>query len=404
MAGKRGHGEGTIVKRPDGRWMAQVTVYDPLSDKPKRKTFYGKTRREVQEKVDTYKAEVKTGTYVEPNKVNFGDWVRRWLELYVKPKVKMSTYSKYTINAETHIVPGLGKVPLQQLTTDHIQEFYNNMAQTHSSSVLAILHQIVNGALKAAVKQKVIVNNPAEYTVRPSVNYREITPLSPDEVKRYLDAAREDRLYVAFLLAFYTGLRRGELLALRWSDITLRTKNGTNLTMADDIDWKKIDMKSATLTVKQSLSRVENYDGKTELVFSEPKTESSKREIPILSFVLQELKSHRATQAQDKLLAGIAYEDNDLVFATALGKPIEPRNLLRKHKAILKKAKLREELRIHDIRHTFGTLLAQAGENPKNLQAIMGHADIRTTLGTYCHSGLEDKLRAVNKLADVLKS
>jgi len=236
------------------------------------------------------------------------------------------------------------------------------------------------------------------------VKYKDIAPLSPEEIKKYLDAARGDRLFAAFLLIFYTGLRRGELLALRWSDITVKTKKGAVVSMADEIDWKKINIKSGILTVRQSLSRVENYDGKTELVFSEPKTESGKREIPLLPFVLQELKSHKATQAQEKLLVGKAYQDDNLVFATAMGKPIEPRNLLCKHKAILKKAKLRDELRIHDIRHTFGTLLAQAGENPKNLQALMGHADIRTTLGTYCHSGLEDKKRAVNGLADVIKS
>lgn len=388
--------------------MAQISRFDPIANETKRKTFYGKTRKEVQEKLDTYKAEVKTGTYVEPTKTKFEDWVTRWLELYVKPKVKMSTFSKYNINANTHIAPGLGKIELQQLTTDHIQEFYNKMAKTHSTSVLAILHQIINGALKAAVKQKVIISNPAEYTVRPSVSYKEITPLSPDEVKKYLDTARGDKLYAAFLLDFYTGLRRGELLAIRWSDITLRTKKGVTLTMADDFnwskDWKKIDVTSGTITVKQSLSRVENYEGKTELVFSVPKTESGKREIPLLPFVLLELKSHKVTQAMDKRLVREACRDDNLVFATSIGTPIEPRRLLRKHKQILEKAKLRGELRIHYIRHTFGTLLAQAGENPKNLQAIMGHADIRTTLGTYCHSGLEDKQRAVNRLADVIKS
>jgi len=94
---------------------------------------------------------------VEPSKTKFGDWVTRWLELYVKPKVKMSTYSKYIINAEAHIIPELGTIPLQQLTTEHIQEFYNKKAQTHSSSVLAILHQIINGALKQAKKQKTIL-------------------------------------------------------------------------------------------------------------------------------------------------------------------------------------------------------------------------------------------------------
>jgi len=382
---KRGHGEGTIYKRKNGTWAAQVTIgRDPLTGKLKRKTFYGKTRKEVQEKRDTFMAEVKTGTYVEPNKTTFGDWTARWLELYVKPKVKMSTYSKYQIHLKTHIIPNLGHIELQNLTTDHIQEFYNALAKTHSSSVVAIVHQTVSGALKAAVKQKVILNNPAEHTVRPSVKYKEIMPLSKEEVAVYLEAAKGERLYAAFLLDFYTGLRRGELLALRWGDI---------------------DLDEGILKVKQSLSRVENPDtGKSELIFSEPKTESSKREVPLLPFVVQELRAHKARQNEEKLLLGATYQDNGLVFATAEGKPVEPRNLLRKHKAILKKAGLRSEIRIHDIRHTFGTLLAQAGENPKNLQAILGHADIRTTLGTYCHSGIEDKKRTMERLAGILET
>lgn len=382
---KRGHGEGTITRRKDGRWMAQVTIgRDPLTGKLKRKTFYGKTRKEVQEKLDTFKAEVRTGTYIEPRKTTFGDWTARWLELYVKPKVKTSTYSKYQIHLKTHIIPNLGHIELQHLTTDHVQELYNALAKTHSSSVIAIIHQVVNGALKAAVKQKVILNNPAEHTVRPSVKYREIIPLSKEEVGTYLEAARGERLYAAFLLDFYTGLRRGELLALR---------------------WENIDLDAGVLTVKESLSRVKNPDtGKSELIFSEPKTENSKREVPLLPEVVQELRKHKARQNEEKLLLGAAYEDNDLVFCTAEGKPVEPRNLLRKHKAILKKAGLRSEIRIHDIRHTFGTLLAQAGENPKNIQILLGHADVRTTIGTYCHSTMKDKRRTVERLAGILET
>jgi len=381
---KRGHGEGTIYKRNDGSWTAQVSIgRDPATGKLKRRTFYGKTRKEVQEKLDTVKAEVKTGTYIEQNKVTFGDWITRWLELYVKPTVKMSTFSKYRINVDTHAIPKLGEFELQRLTTDQIQEFYNNLAKTHSSSVLAILHHVVSGALKATVKHKFILNNPAENTVRPTVNYKEVIPLSPAEVKKYLEAARSERLYAAFFLDFYSGLRRGELLALHWSDI---------------------DLTSGVLTVRQSLNRVENYDKKTQLVFSEPKTASGKREIPLLPFVVQELKAHKARQAREKLLVGQEYQDNGLVFATAEGRPIEPRHFLRKHKDILSRAGIRSEIRIHDIRHTFGTLLGQAGENPKNIQTIMGHADIRTTLGTYCHSNIEDKKRAMERLEGVLKA
>lgn len=379
---KRASGEGLVRKRPDGRWEARITVgIDPVTGKPKFKHFYGKTQAEAIEKRDAYLTAVRTGTYVEPQKILFGEWVNRWLELFVKPKVRQSTYAKYQINTRTHIVPALGHIELQKLTTEHIQEFYNEKAQTHSSSVIAILHQIINGSLKQAVKQRVVLNNPAEYTERPQVRYREVEPLTEEEVSKFLQAARGDRLYAAFLLDLFTGLRRGELLALRWSDV---------------------DFKAGTITVRESLSRVEIEPGKTELVFSEPKTESGKRTIPLLPEVVQELKRHKARQNEERLFFGREYEDNDLVFCTPTGKPIDPRNFLRKLKGILKKAGLREEIRVHTLRHTFGNVIAQAGENPRNLQALMGHADIRTTLGTYCHSGLDDKRRAVEKLAPFL--
>ncbi|RJQ30570.1 MAG: site-specific integrase [Peptococcaceae bacterium] len=381
--GKRANHEGTITKRSDGRWEVKITASrDAATGKPMRKCIYGKTQKEAKEKRDEYLVKVKTGTYVKPDTITLGSWVSRWLELFVQPKVKMSTYSKYTINLRAHVIPGLGSIELQKIATEQLQEFYNKKAKTLSSSALAILHQIINGSLKQAVKQKLIINNPAEFTSRPAVRYKEIAPLTANEVAKYLAAAKPGRLYPAFLLDITTGLRRGELLALHWKDVNLET---------------------GVLTVRESLSRVEDTaTGKTSLVFSEPKTMAGKREVPILPDVVKELKTHRAKQAEERLKLGSAYEDNDLVFCTAEGKPLEPRGFLRKHKQLLEKAGLRGELRVHDLRHTFGTMLAQAGENPKNLQEIMGHADIRTTLGTYCHSSLEDKKRAIEKLASLI--
>ena len=162
-------------------------------------------------------------------------------------------------------------------------------------------------------------------------------------------------------------------------------------------------MRSGVLRVRESLSRVETYSGKSELVFSEPKTVSGKREIPLLPNILQELKSHKARQAEDKLFLGWAYYDDELIFTTSEGTPIEPRTFLRKHKSLLKKAGLREEIRVHDLRHTFGTMLGQSQENPANIQKLMGHTNVRTTLQTYCHSTLEDKKRVIEKLAAIIK-
>lgn len=316
-----------------------------------RKSFYAKSQSEAKKKRDNYLIGVKTGTYVEPDKITFGKWVTQWLDMFVKPKVKMSTHSKYTINLRTDILQGIGSIELRKLKTDHIQHFNNSKAESLSSSVIAILHQIINGALKQAVRQRIININPAECTVRPTVTYKEITPLNSSEVNKYLEAANEDRLYTAFLLDITTGLRRGELLALRWTDVDLNT---------------------GVLTVRESLIRVESYSGKTILMFSEPKTANSKREVPLLSNIVQKLKSHRARQLEERFALGPGYQDNNLVFCTLESSPIEPRNFLRKHKAILEKTGLRTELRIHDLRHTFSTMLAQLAKILKTYSYYWG--------------------------------
>lgn len=389
MAGKRGHGEGTIYKRKDGRWEGKLTIGYDTEGKPKRKTFYGKTRREVQEKMDKVKADLQAGTFVESNKITFEQWLNRWLEVYVKPKVKPATFSNYVHLARTHIIPSLGKIELQKLTTDIIQEFYNQKSKSGrldgsgglSPRIIHMMHQVISGTLKQAVKQRMIVFNPADATTRPRLKYKEMNPLTADEVKQYLDAARNERLHTAFLLELTTGMRRGELLALKWEDI---------------------DFDKGTLTVKTTLARVRVVDeGKSKLMFSEPKTEKGRRTIPVLPETLKELKAHKARQAQEKLLVGQAYQDNGLVFCTPEGKPIEPRGFHRKHTEILKKAGLRH-VRVHDLRHTFATILLEANEDPKTIQELLGHAKVSTTLDLYCHSSINMKQQSISKLGGLL--
>ncbi|PKM82552.1 MAG: site-specific integrase [Firmicutes bacterium HGW-Firmicutes-14] len=387
---RRARGEGTIRQRKDGTWEAIVSIgADPLTGKLQRKSFYGKSQGEVKEKRDNFLMEVKTGTHVDPDKTTFGEWVARWLDLYVKPKVKMSTYAKYITNFRKHILPDLGPIRLQVISTEEIQKFYNTKSETLSSSVIAILHQIINGALKQAVRQtdskgkRLILNNPAQYTSRPTVTYKEIPPMTEKEMHKYLESAKTERLYAAFLLDITSGLRKGETLAVRWPRINFDTN---------------------ILTVSESLGRIEIEPGKTALVFSEPKTASGQREVPLLPIVVQELKAYRARQAQEKLKLGSAYNNTDLVFTNELGQPVDPRTFLKIHKRIIKRAGLRQELTVHSLRHGFGTMLAKQGVNPKYLQILMGHADIRTTLQTYTHVDIEDKKKAVELLQAIISN
>lgn len=389
--GKRANGEGILRERSDGSWEARITIGRTDKGKLIQKSFYAKGQAEAKEKRDKYLAEVRAGTYIEPNKILFGDWIERHLTLFIKPKTKSSTLANYRSVLRTHIKPSLGSVELQRISVETLQEFYNFKSENLSSSSLSLIHLIVTASLKQAVRQRLILTNPADHTTRKTVKNKEVKPMTPDEVKSYLSAAREHqpRLYPAFLIILSTGLRRGEILALRWQDI---------------------NFDEGILTVNQSINRVELSPGKTELVFSEPKTANSKREVPLTAQVLAELKAHKSRMAQERLKLGTGYQDNGLIFWTVCKKEgqhiagiaIEPKNFLRTHKALLVKAGLRNEITVHTLRHTFATMLAQAGENPKTLQLLLGHSNVRTTLNTYVHAGIEDKRKAVERLTVIM--
>lgn len=384
--GKRAKGEGSLRERSDGRWEARITVdTDVVTGKLIFKSFYGKTQGEALQKKKDYEAQVATDNYVASDKVTFGDYIKNWLELYKKPLVRESTYSKYLINVNKHIIPELGRIQVQKLSRDHIQNFYNKKAITLSSSVVTILHQLTSAVLRHAVeKDSIIKINPADGTQKPPVTYKEIEPFTTGEAIKYLNMAKSHRLYPAFLLALYSGLREGELLGLRWRDI---------------------DFENKVLYVRRSLTRVMNEStGKTELKTGKLKTKRSKRDIPLNEDVLDVLKLHEDHQQKELDLLNLKLADKDkYVFLSTNGTPIDRRNFLRIHKKLLKDFGLRQEIRVHDLRHTFGTLLAQSGENPNNIQNIMGHEKISTTLETYCHSNSAYIKGTVDRLANILK-
>lgn len=183
---KRGHGEGTIYRHvKTGKWAAQASIGYDYEGKIKRITKYFETRKEAQDWLAQVQHEKNTGQFVEPDKAVFGDWLNRWLTVYVKPKIRPASYANYKDVARNHIIPALGNIPLQKLTTDIIQEFYNRKSENGrldgkgglSPRIIHLIHQVINGALKQAVRQKLITHNPAEYTTRPSLKYREMQPL-----------------------------------------------------------------------------------------------------------------------------------------------------------------------------------------------------------------------------------
>ncbi|MBP2657175.1 MAG: Phage integrase [Firmicutes bacterium] len=382
---KRGNGEGTISRRKDGRWEGRLTIdFDHQNGKSIRRTFYGKTRKEVQEKMEKVKAQIVTGTYVSDRKITIGEWLDTWLITYSKPNVRIATWESYETMVRVHIKPSIGNIPLQDLRPEHLQKLYNNKLKSGrikggglSPKTVGYIHTVLHMALKQATREQLVIRNVAELVNKPKQKKHEITPLTLDELKGFLNAVVEHRFFVPFLLECHTGLRRGELLGLRWQDI---------------------DFKQNTLTVKQALIRTRQG-----LLMSEPKTQKSRRTIPLSDEVMATLKSHKAKQSQVKLLAGKAYENADLVFCNELGHPIDPRNFTKQFARILTNANL-PVVRFHDMRHSHATMLLMLNEHPKVVQERLGHSTIAMTLDTYSHILPGMQKQATEKISQALSN
>ncbi|NLG84116.1 MAG: site-specific integrase [Firmicutes bacterium] len=399
MPKKRGNREGTIGRRKDGVWYASILIgRDPATGKLKRAWFYGSTRQEVAAKLAKAQGELQTGTFVEPTKVTLGQWLDTWLNEYAKPHIRPTTYQMYEYLCRVHLKPALGQIPLKSLRPEQIQAFYNskreagrvNLRKGSSPSLSArtvnIMHGILRRALKQAVKVGLVARNVTDAVSPPRQQRREIRVLTPEEQARFLAVLDRHRLGPAFLLILATGLRRGEALALRWSDL---------------------DLAAGVANISRSLVEVRDRSKpkgeRLTLVFQEPKSRSGRRTVPIPKGVVAALKAHKARQAEEKLFMGGKYEDNDLVFATETGGPVHPRHFDEILRSLLKEAGV-EPRGVHALRHSFATRLLEAGEHPKVVQEILGHSQVSLTLDIYSHVSMDLKRRAAEKMDEILKT
>jgi len=391
MAKRRGNGEGSITKRKsDGRWQGYVTVgYDVETGKPKKKYFYGKTRKEVQEQVNEALGKVRTGTYREPSKLTMAEWLTTWLNDYMKPSLRPTTWENYEIQVMRHILPALGHLRLSQLQTSNLQKLYNDKLSNGgrldgkegglSPRSVRYIHTLIHAALEQAKKEGMITINVADAVKLPHDQKKEIQCLDTEGVKKFLTAARDTKHFPAYFLALNTGLRRGELLGLRWKDV---------------------DLKAGSITVNQGLVRT-----KQGLVFQEPKTKLSNRTIGISPQVVSVLKDHKKRQNEERLSAGEAYnKEHDLVFCNELGEPICPRGFTRHFERLLKRAGLEGKVTFHGLRHTFATLSLQEGAAARTVQEALGHHKAAFTLDVY--SSVTDKMKkeATDKIGNLLAS
>ena len=273
MAKKQAAGRGSIVKRKDGRWMAAATIGG------QRVFFYGSSQAEVSEKLDKALQESRDGVYIKPTKQTFGEWVYIWLKEYSKPTVRPTTYDSYEYLIRVHINPALGLIPLKELQPSQIQKFYNTKNKTLSPSTVRHMHIVINQALDQALKEGKIIRNPAKATKPPKIEKKEARYLTPEQLAGFLESITDDRWYPAFIVDLNSGMRLGELCALKWSNV---------------------DLQKGTLTVKEAVSRI-NKNGKWVFHVHPPKSKKGIRTIPLPSSAVEELKRLKKRQNEEKL-------------------------------------------------------------------------------------------------------
>ena len=361
--------KGHIYKRAPGSW---TIVYDLLTDpttgrrKQKSQTVKG-TKRDAQRVLREVLISLEQGSYVKPNKITLGEWLKQWLRDYVSINTTDRTQESYNSIVERHLIPSLGKVILTDLQPQHIQSYYAEKLNKGrvdgrgglSARSVVYHHRILSKALDYAVKMGLVVRNVSKVVEPPRVARVTMSTLSLEEAIRFLDVARETDYYVYFATLLYTGLRRGELLALR---------------------WRNLDLENSKLTVVETAYKL----GDGRYIIKEPKTPHSRRSVTLTPSLVELFKVYRADQELLRIQLGISLYADDFVFIRPDGSPVNPSAVTLAFRRIIKRAGLKD-IRIHDLRHTHATLMLMAGVHPKVVSERLGHANIGITLDIYSH-------------------
>ncbi len=349
--GRRVAGEGSISQRKDGIWRARLCFTDPITDLPAVVDLYGRTRAAAVDKLWAARQRIRRGDDAKPERVTLADYLSWWLENIAKPTVRATTYRSYEGAVRNHLAPlPIAGVQIAQLRPAAIQAVLAASKTPTRAYALAI--GVLRQALDRAVELHLIERNPAAGLKPPRIEHREMRVLSRDQVQAFLAAARADRYYALYALALFTGLRQGELLGLRWSDV---------------------DVTHGRLTVARTLSQ-------QSLTAQPTKTRTSRRVVDLGPAAIEALREHKER-----------YAIGERVFSDSTGSPVRASNLIRRsfHPA-LERAGIKREgepspIRFHDLRHTSATLMLQAGVHPKIVSERLGHASTTITMDVYSH-------------------
>ncbi|MEU7551711.1 site-specific integrase [Streptomyces sp. NPDC044571] len=369
------NGAGTITKRKDGRYQAAVYVLQPDGTRA-RKFAYGKTWAECDAKRRELLAKVDQGVPVPTRSAKLSEWLPYWLDHYIQPPRRTpATYEKYEAHARLYLEPMIGSKRLESLGVTDVRGFLKRLEARTTAATAKESHRVLRSALSAACREELITRNVAKLVEPPRAASRELSPWSLDETLDFLAASRRDPLYAAFVLAIAMGLRRGEIVGLRWSDI--------------DLDKRVLHVRNQTQRRRGVL-----YDG-------DPKSRR-RRVVPLPGLCVAPLRWHRMRQAEIRAKAGEGWEDTGHVFVTRSGRPVEPRNVYRSFTRVAEAAGLRV-IRLHDARHGTATLLTAAGVAPRVVMEILGHSQISVTMNVYTHVVQDTQRQAMSHMDQLLR-
>jgi len=364
-AKKRPNGEGSIYRRKDGRWEGAMFVATNVGTR-KRIRVYGSSRQEVHTKLTGEQAKAHRGVPAPSRGWRLDAYLDYWLEEVVRRTGRPATYALYETLTRLYLKPGLGTRSLTRLSVPMMQEFLNSRLEAGDSvAKVQAMRKVLSSALTRAMREELITRNVAQLVTLPSWNRQEVGAWSADEARRFLHAARDSELYPAFLLLLVYGLRRGEVLGLRWSDI---------------------DFDEGVIRVRQQVQRVGRH-----LLIGPTKTNASRRDLPMVEIARMALMGIQQRTSQR------SSQDHDLVFTTSTGRPIEPRNFVRSFERLCRSANIRR-IRVHDTRRTAATLLNKLGVPPRDTQLILGHSRIVLTQEIYTDVDRESKTIALNRM------
>lgn len=368
---------GQIIKRGES-WLVRIFLGRDANGERKyfNKTIHG-TKKEAQKFLNAKLREKDLGVFIEPTAISLGDYLDKWLLEVAKPRVRENTFNSYAEIVKKYLKQYLGAVKVGDLQAYQVQKLYHHLLkQGLSPRTVRYSHSVLSSALKQAVRWKILVQNPCDLCDLPKLVRKEKRVLNPDQSKAFWEGAKQSKWYALLILVIETGLRPSEYLGLQWSDV---------------------DFERNCLSVNRVVTERANGG----FYFGETKTQKSRRKLPLSNVVANALKVHRRKQLEERMKLGTDYQNNDLVFASVIGTPLQRRNLTRRHfKPLLKSAGL-PDITLYELRHTTATLLLSAGENPKIVSERLGHASVVLTLDTYSHVLPTMQEEATRKLQNI---